>query len=76
MIGQGTAQIKNISTGLIWFIVPSTLVVTNDISAYLCGVAWGKTKLIPRISPKKTVEGFLGMNRTGGVNVSVQGLLW
>ncbi len=32
----------------------------NDTFAYLVGSKFGKHKLLPRISPKKTVEGFLG----------------
>lgn len=33
---------------------------TNDTGAYLVGRLIGRTGLLPRISPKKTVEGFLG----------------
>jgi phosphatidate cytidylyltransferase len=36
------------------------LLWTNDTGAYLVGRAIGRTKLLPRISPKKTVEGLLG----------------
>lgn len=36
------------------------LVWTNDTFAYLIGKNFGKHKLLERISPKKTVEGFLG----------------
>ena len=36
------------------------LIWTNDSFAYLVGKNFGKQKLFPRISPKKTVEGFLG----------------
>ncbi len=36
---------------LIWF---------NDTFAYLIGKSFGKRKLLERISPKKTVEGFVG----------------
>lgn len=36
------------------------LIWINDTFAYLVGKNFGKQKLFPRISPKKTVEGFLG----------------
>ncbi len=36
------------------------LVWINDTGAYLCGVSMGRHKLYERISPKKTVEGFVG----------------
>lgn len=36
------------------------LIWVNDTFAYLIGKNFGKQKLFPRISPKKTVEGFLG----------------
>ena len=36
------------------------LIWTNDTFAYIVGKTMGKTKLFERISPKKTIEGFLG----------------
>lgn len=51
--------VQNIFVGLFWFIVPVSLVIANDTFAYLCGITFGKTPLI-KISPKKTVEGFVG----------------
>lgn len=51
--------VNNIFQGLFWFFVPAGLVISNDIFAYLCGITFGKHQLIA-ISPKKTVEGFLG----------------
>jgi phosphatidate cytidylyltransferase len=36
------------------------LIWVNDTFAFLLGKNFGKQKLFPRVSPKKTVEGFLG----------------
>lgn len=36
------------------------LIWANDTMAYLIGKNFGKRKLLERISPKKTIEGFLG----------------
>ena len=36
------------------------LIWTNDVFAYLIGISIGKHKLFPRISPKKSWEGFFG----------------
>jgi phosphatidate cytidylyltransferase len=36
------------------------LIWTNDTFAYIVGKSIGKTKLFQRISPKKTIEGFVG----------------
>lgn len=51
--------VSNIFEGLIWFLLPCALIITNDIMAYLAGYAWGRTPLI-KLSPKKTWEGFIG----------------
>lgn len=59
IVGQAHFIMNNIFEGMIWFFLPVSLVVTNDIFAYLCGITFGRTPLI-KISPKKTWEGFLG----------------
>ena len=50
---------QNILDGLIWFFLPSFLVIINDVCAYIFGFFFGKTRLI-KLSPKKTWEGFIG----------------
>ncbi|KAF9029055.1 hypothetical protein BDZ89DRAFT_1101640 [Hymenopellis radicata] len=51
--------VNNILEGLIWFFVPASLVICNDVFAYIWGQLLGHTPLIS-LSPKKTVEGFVG----------------
>ncbi|GKE12042.1 phosphatidate cytidylyltransferase 1, partial [Tanacetum coccineum] len=44
---------------MVWFLLPASLIVFNDIAAYF----FGKTPLI-KLSPKKTWEGFIGSSVT------------
>ncbi|KAF3766964.1 hypothetical protein M406DRAFT_97727 [Cryphonectria parasitica EP155] len=59
IVVQAHFIMNNIFEGLIWFFLPAALVITNDIFAYICGITFGRTQLI-KLSPKKTVEGFVG----------------
>ncbi|KAL1955006.1 hypothetical protein VTO42DRAFT_359 [Malbranchea cinnamomea] len=59
IVVQSHFIMNNIFEGLIWFFLPASLVITNDIFAYVCGITFGRTQLI-KLSPKKTVEGFVG----------------
>ncbi|KAL3960653.1 hypothetical protein ACCO45_005770, partial [Purpureocillium lilacinum] len=59
IVVQAHFVMNNIFEGMIWFFLPAALVITNDIFAYVCGIAFGRTQLI-KLSPKKTVEGFVG----------------
>ncbi|KAI9588680.1 hypothetical protein GQX74_004525 [Glossina fuscipes] len=58
-------------SGLIWFIVPVSMIICNDVMAYMFGFFFGKTPLI-KLSPKKTWEGFIG----GGFATVLFGLLF
>ncbi|KID76476.1 phosphatidate cytidylyltransferase, partial [Metarhizium brunneum ARSEF 3297] len=59
IVVQAHFVMNNVFEGMIWFFLPAALVITNDIFAYICGIAFGRTQLI-KLSPKKTVEGFVG----------------
>ncbi|KAI0131874.1 phosphatidate cytidylyltransferase [Xylariales sp. AK1849] len=59
IVVQAHFIMNNVFEGMIWFFLPVALVITNDIFAYICGITFGRTQLI-KLSPKKTVEGFVG----------------
>lgn len=59
VVWQSHFIVENIMEGMIWFVLPVSLVVCNDIMAYIVGKLFGRTPLIS-LSPKKTWEGFIG----------------
>ncbi len=59
LVGLSSFTIVNILDGLIWYIVPALLIITNDVMAYMSGITFGKTPIIA-LSPNKTLEGFVG----------------
>ncbi|KAF9205648.1 hypothetical protein BGZ49_003743 [Haplosporangium sp. Z 27] len=71
VVCQSHFIINNIFEGLIWFFLPASLVISNDIFAYIFGFFFGRTPLI-KLSPKKTVEGFVG----GWIMTIVFGMLF
>jgi phosphatidate cytidylyltransferase len=52
--------IRNLADGKLWALFLIVTVWAGDISAFLSGSLWGKHKLYPKISPKKTYEGLAG----------------
>jgi phosphatidate cytidylyltransferase len=66
LIGDGRAAL-----GLSWLLFAIVTTWLTDVCAYLVGRTWGKTKLIPRVSPGKTregaVAGLIGGTLTGGL---------
>ncbi|HYI24399.1 MAG TPA: phosphatidate cytidylyltransferase, partial [Thermomicrobiales bacterium] len=46
--------------GLAWFLLALLVTWLADTCAYLVGKTWGRRKLIPRVSPNKTIEGAAG----------------
>lgn len=62
-VGQLKYIMHNVYNGLIWFALPSLLVIANDIFAYVFGMICGKKfirKPLINMSPNKTWEGFIG----------------
>ena len=46
--------------GVLWLFSGVVIVVCVDVAAYATGLSLGRTPLAPKISPKKTWEGFAG----------------
>ena len=53
--------------GLFWIIFLFLIVWMTDIGAFFIGQWWGRKRLAPRVSPKKTWTGFIGGILIGGV---------
>jgi phosphatidate cytidylyltransferase len=66
-----TYLILNLENNLTWFFVLLMVVFAGDTLAYISGLLWGKEKIAPALSPKKTVVGALG----GIVGAMLAGLM-
>lgn len=55
----GLPQCAHHPADLYRFLLPVSLVICNDIFAYIFGFFLGRTRLVA-VSPKKTWEGFIG----------------
>jgi len=52
--------VPDASSGFWYLALPMVAVVASDVGAYTIGSLFGRTKLVPAISPNKTVEGAFG----------------
>jgi phosphatidate cytidylyltransferase len=55
------------AAGFVLLATPVLVVWATDIGAYFAGRAWGRRKLLPRVSPRKTVAGAVGGAASAGV---------
>ncbi|MHB8132935.1 MAG: phosphatidate cytidylyltransferase [Anaerolineaceae bacterium] len=59
-LGSYLISIRFLPDGLWWLLLTIPTVGISDGGAFLIGTRWGKNKIAPRLSPKKTWEGYLG----------------
>lgn len=52
-------ELRSLENGLYYLVLSETICLVSDTVAYLVGKKFGKHKLIPKVSPNKTVEGSL-----------------
>lgn len=60
VLGSTFVLLRNLPDGRDWVFLAILGTFATDTSAYFVGRAFGRHKLAPRISPKKTWEGFFG----------------
>jgi phosphatidate cytidylyltransferase len=53
--------IRQTSTGVLWIFFILVLAFSGDIAAYYVGRGIGRRKLLPEVSPGKTIEGTIGL---------------
>ncbi|WP_195483302.1 phosphatidate cytidylyltransferase [Fusobacterium varium] len=54
------SYLTNIETGISLILAWVILIELNDVYQYITGNIFGKRKIVPRISPNKTLEGVIG----------------
>jgi len=59
LLGAYMISLRQITNGAWWVLLALPVIWIADSGAYFAGRAWGKHKLSPRLSPKKTWEGYL-----------------
>ncbi len=73
--GGHLAQLREIPNGLWWVVLALATVWLADSGAYVFGRLFGRHKLIPRISPGKTWEGYFGGVFTATIGGALIGAL-
>jgi phosphatidate cytidylyltransferase len=78
-LGAYLISIRALPAGFWWLLLVLPIVWLADSGAYFIGRAFGKHKLSPRLSPKKTWEGYLGgvvVGTLGGVGLAYLWQIW
>lgn len=75
-LGSYMTSVRALPDGLWWFMVVLPAAWFADSGAYLIGSRFGKRQFSPRISPKKTWEGYLGGIVFGTISTICLTLVW
>lgn len=60
LIPSFAMHLLDLERGAAWYLTTLAVVFAGDSGAYITGTLWGRHKLMPAISPKKSIEGALG----------------
>lgn len=58
-LGSYLIDLRNMPDGVWWFMLVLPLIWAEDTGAYSIGAVYGKNKMTPRLSPKKSWEGYI-----------------
>lgn len=75
-LGSYAVSLRALENGLYWVVLVFPIISLADSGAYIFGRLFGKHKMLPRVSPKKTWEGYLGgivVGMLGGLGLAA---LW
>ncbi len=67
--------LQSTTAGWVAVLIYIALAVANDLGGWLAGIMWGKHPMAPRISPKKSWEGFAGSYALSAA-VGIPGMIW
>lgn len=70
-LGSYVISLRFIEDGFWWLLLAIPTISIGDAGAYFIGNAFGRHKLVPKVSPNKTVEGYIG----GVISAILGGLL-
>lgn len=75
-IGAYLISLRSLPQGVWWFLLVLPSVWIADSGAYMIGRSLGRHKLCPRLSPKKTWEGYIAGIITGTLGAALLASLW
>lgn len=75
-IGAYLVDVRNLPDGLWWLLLVLPAVWLADSAAYFVGSRWGRHRLSPRLSPKKTWEGYWAGVVVGTLGTVGLAVLW
>ena len=75
-IGSYLISLRNLPDGEWWFLTALPSVWLADSAAYSIGTRFGRHKMTPRLSPKKSWEGYLAGVGAGAASGAALGALW
>jgi phosphatidate cytidylyltransferase len=75
-IGSYLISLRELPEGVWWVLLALPSVWLADSGAYFIGRRFGRHKLSPRLSPKKTWEGYLGGVLVGTLGAALLAYIW